>query len=104
MRQLEGEHVPATQARDRLSDLINRAAYGQERIILTRRGKPVAALVPVEDVQWLEDIENESDLAAAREARKEMARDGGKTVPWEEVKREGTVPLDEVLKDFDIER
>ena len=91
MRPLEGEHISAAQARDRFADLLNRAAYGQERIILTRRGKPIAALVPVEDVEWLEDIENESDLKAVQEARKE-------------IEREGTVPLDEVLNEFGIER
>jgi prevent-host-death family protein len=93
MRHLEGEHVSTAEARNRLADLINRAAFGQERIVLTRRGKPVAALVPVEDMEWLEDMENQADLAAAREAKEELARDGGKTIP-----------LDEVLKEFGMER
>lgn len=35
-------------ARERLADLVNRAAYGGEAILLTRRGRPVAAIVPVE--------------------------------------------------------
>ena len=86
MRELQGKHIPAAQARDRFADLLNRAAYGQERIILTRRGKPIAALVPVEDVEWLEDIENESDLKAIQEARKEIKREG--TIPFEEIKGE----------------
>jgi prevent-host-death family protein len=93
MRHLEGEHVSTAEARNRLADLINRAAFGQERIVLTRRGKPVAALVPVEDMEWLEDMENQADLAAVREAKEELARDGGKTIP-----------LDEVLKEFGVER
>jgi prevent-host-death family protein len=93
MRQLEGEHVSTAEARNRLADLINRAAFGQERIVLTRHGKPVAALVPIEDMEWLEDMENQADLAAVREAKEELARDGGKTIP-----------LDEVLKEFGVER
>jgi len=46
--------IPVTQARDELADLINRVAYGRERIILTRHSKPVACIVPPEDLAWLE--------------------------------------------------
>jgi prevent-host-death family protein len=46
--------VPVTQARDELADLINRVAYGHERIILTRHSKPVACIVPPEDLERLE--------------------------------------------------
>lgn len=46
--------IPVTQARDELAELINRVAYGHERIILTRHSKPVACLVPPEDLQRLE--------------------------------------------------
>jgi prevent-host-death family protein len=46
--------IPVTQARDELAELINRVAYGHERIILTRHSKPVACLVPPEDLQQLE--------------------------------------------------
>ena len=34
-------------ARNNFSELVNRVAYGNEIIILTRRGKDVAAIVPV---------------------------------------------------------
>jgi len=37
-----------------ISDLVNRVAYGGERIVLTSRGKPKAAIVSVEDYQRLE--------------------------------------------------
>jgi prevent-host-death family protein len=46
--------IPVTQARDELAELINRVAYGHERVILTRHSKPVACLVPPEDLAWLE--------------------------------------------------
>ena len=46
--------IPVTQARDELADLVNRVAYGRERITLTRHGKVVAGLVPPEDLAWLE--------------------------------------------------
>ena len=37
-----------------LSDLNNRVAFGGERIVLTSRGKPKAAIVSLEDYEWLE--------------------------------------------------
>lgn len=51
--------IPVTQAREELADLINRVAYGHERIILTRHSKPVACIVPPEDLAQLEEREQE---------------------------------------------
>lgn len=63
--------------RNTFSDYLNRASYQGERIIIERRGKPVAALVPLSDVELLERLENEADLKAALKARKEK---GGVTL------------------------
>lgn len=43
-----------TQARAELAELVSRVGYTGERILLTRHGKPLAALVPVEDLEALE--------------------------------------------------
>lgn len=43
-----------TQARAELAELVNRVGYTGERILLTRHGKPLAALVPVEDLEALD--------------------------------------------------
>jgi prevent-host-death family protein len=51
--------VAVTQARDELADLINHVAYGNERIVLTRHGKPVAALVSPDDLAWLKQRDGE---------------------------------------------
>ena len=40
--------------REGLSDALNRAGFGGERIVLERRGKPVAVLVPLRDLELLE--------------------------------------------------
>ena len=53
-------------ARATFADLINRVAYGRERIMVTRRGHEVVAVVPAEDVALLELLEDEFDLSAAR--------------------------------------
>ena len=76
--------ISTAQARNNFSDVVNRAGYGKERVILTRRGKPIAAVVPIEDVEFLEELEDRADLEAAREALAE----GRATIPWEEIKRE----------------
>ena len=76
--------VTTAEARDNFSDLLNRAAYGKERVVLTRRGRALAALVPLDDVALLEAIEDRDDIADARAARAEADRDG--TLPWEKVK------------------
>lgn len=57
--------------RNNMADPLNRVAYGGERIILARDGKPTAALVSVDDLKLLEDLENQADLKAALKARKE---------------------------------
>jgi prevent-host-death family protein len=44
-----------TEARRRLGQLLDRAERG-ERILITRRGKPIAAIVPISDFELLEKI------------------------------------------------
>ncbi|MBO0511131.1 type II toxin-antitoxin system Phd/YefM family antitoxin [Streptomyces beijiangensis] len=52
--------IPVTQARAELADLINRVVYGGERVVVTRHGKPLVALVSAAD---LERLESESVVA-----------------------------------------
>lgn len=76
--------VDTVRARNAFSDVVNRAAYGKERIILTRRGRALAAIVPLEDVELLREIEDRMDLEEARAALEEVKREGA--IPWEKVK------------------
>ncbi|HEY3682385.1 MAG TPA: type II toxin-antitoxin system Phd/YefM family antitoxin [Streptosporangiaceae bacterium] len=48
--------IPVTQARADLAELVNRVAYSGERLVLTRHGKAMAALVPADDLERLEQI------------------------------------------------
>jgi prevent-host-death family protein len=43
------ESIPLTKAKARLSGLVDRLIHRKEQIVITRHGKPVAALVPYED-------------------------------------------------------
>lgn len=75
--------ISASKARDEFSDALNRVAYKGERIVLRRRGKDVAVLVPIEDLKLLEEIEDRID---AEEAKKALREKGG--LPWTKLKKE----------------
>ena len=75
--------VSTSKVREGLSDTINRVAYGGERVLLERRGKPVAAIVSVEDLELLVRLEDKLDVEAAKKALKEPGR-----IPWSKLKRE----------------
>ena len=56
--------------RQSLADILNRAEYQGERIVIHRRGKDAAAIISIEDLKLLErlieDAEDRLDVNAAR--------------------------------------
>jgi prevent-host-death family protein len=74
--------LTASEARQNFSDILNRAAYGGERVIVHRGKKPVAAVVPIEDFKMLEQIEDRVDLEEVRRRLKEP------NIPWSKIKKE----------------
>lgn len=52
--------LPTSDAREQLAELVNRAAYGHERIVLTRHGKDLAVLVSIEDLALLQALDEKS--------------------------------------------
>ena len=48
-------------------------AYGRERIVLDRRGRSLAALIPLEDLALLEELEDRQDAEEARKAPRPRA-------------------------------
>ncbi|MET8246882.1 type II toxin-antitoxin system Phd/YefM family antitoxin [Streptomyces sp. NPDC005202] len=53
--------IPVTQARAELADLINRVVYGGERVVVTRHGKPLVALVSAADLERLKELEGPAE-------------------------------------------
>jgi len=47
--------VSASQAKAHLSALVAEVAFGEKQVIIERRGKPLAALVPVSDLEPARD-------------------------------------------------
>jgi prevent-host-death family protein len=63
-------------AKENFTDLINHVSHSKERVILTRRGKDIVAIVPLEDLQFLDNSQDQHDLREAIDAYKE-AKSGG---------------------------
>ena len=79
-----------SKAREEFPEVVNRAAYGKERTIVSRRGKDLAAVIPIEDLRLLDRLAQEEmdriDLEDARAALKEAEEKG--TIPLRDLMRE----------------
>ncbi len=60
------EAVNVVEARKNFSELVARVAFGGSRVIVERRGKPLAALISVQDLEKLEAFERQSGSARER--------------------------------------
>jgi len=80
--------MAASKARQDFSETLNQVAYKGKRILLHRRGKDVAALVPVEDLALIEKIEDRIDLEEAQKILAEMESGRTDPIPWDRVKKE----------------
>jgi antitoxin Phd len=76
--------VPASQARENFAELVNEVAFGRKRLVLHRHGKDVVAMIPIEDLELLEELEDQLDVAAAKRALADKAP----RVPWGKAKAE----------------
>ncbi len=76
--------VSFTDARADLSNLITRVITEHDRIVIERHGHEKVALVPLEDMEMLERLEDEADITAAEAALAES----DEFIPWEEVKKD----------------
>jgi len=85
-RPYEAIPLESSAARDNFSDTLNRVSYKKERVVIRRHGKDVAAVVPIEDLQFLEKMEDRLDLEEALAALKEA--EGEELIPWERVKKD----------------
>ncbi len=76
------KEVTASTPKEELLELLRRAQEG-ERTVIIRDGKPIAAIVPPEDADFMDHLEEQLDIEAARLALQEPG-----TIPWEKIKKE----------------
>ncbi|OLC97654.1 MAG: hypothetical protein AUH86_07065 [Acidobacteria bacterium 13_1_40CM_4_58_4] len=61
----------ASAARENFADIVNRVAYRGERVIVRRHNRDVAAVIPIEDLELLQRVEDHMDIKDALKALKE---------------------------------
>jgi len=80
-----------SKAREEFPDVVNRAAYGKERTIVSRRGKDLAALIPIEDLRLLERLSHEEmDRIDREDAHAAL----------QETKEKGSIPLRDLMREL----
>lgn len=82
--------VPVREFRTNLSELLSDVADRRDHVLVTRNGKPAAALVPIDEYEALEEtaeiLSDSATLAHIETGLKELAQ--GDTVTLEELRRE----------------
>jgi len=62
--------LPLSEAKSRLSGLVEQVRALEEQVVITRNGRPVAVLVSAEEFErWKETIEVRGDAALMKEIR-----------------------------------
>ncbi len=83
------ETLPLAEVKAKLSELVDRVERQQDRIVVTRRGKPAAVLISPDDLESLEEtlaiLSDPELMAQIREGEDAIAR--GDLFSHEEVKR-----------------
>jgi prevent-host-death family protein len=82
--------MTTAEARENFAEVINRSSYGKERVVLTRRGKDIAAIISIEDLALLELAEDRVDLEDAKKA-------------LIEAKNKGTTSLSEFREELELD-
>jgi prevent-host-death family protein len=77
--------VNSAKARRSFSDLLSESGYGGSRIVVTRKGKAIAAVVPIEDLEALQALEDQKDISEAERILSDPESD---FIPWEEAKKD----------------
>jgi prevent-host-death family protein len=78
--------VSTAEAREQFTELVNRVVHYRERVVLTRRGKEIAAIISTEDFVLLQELRDKIYLQEAMEAFKQARAEG--TITLEKLKEE----------------
>ena len=82
--------VPFTEARAKLTELLDEVEARHEHLVITRKGRPAAVVVSSEEWEALEEtleiLSDPETMEALRESEEDVA--AGRVYSWDEVKRE----------------
>lgn len=78
--------ITTTELRDDAADTLGRVRHAGERLVVTKNGKPTAAIISVNDLELLEKLEDQLDLLLARDALEGAKERGEKPVRWADVR------------------
>jgi len=92
------ETVGIAEVKRSISTIVNRVAFGRERIVLTSRGRPKAALVSIEDLQKLKMLE--STTSPPSRAQRKAALAMAQAVREMTLARRSGVPFSDVAEDL----
>ena len=81
--------LPLQEASENFPDLVRRVSQEKERLLVTGEGEQVVAIIPIEDLELVEAIEDRIDIKEARAALLEA-------------EEKGTIPLDDFLKELGL--
>ena len=76
--------IGVSDARDHLSEIVDRARYTQERVVLTKRGREVGAIISIDDLKLLEMLEDQLDIKAARQVLEESQ---GERISYDDIRK-----------------
>jgi len=76
--------VTTAEARKNLADLLNRVAYTKERVVVTRRGREIAAIVSMDELNLLDSLRTLLRDREVQQALEEL--DSGASVAWSDLK------------------
>ena len=77
--------ISTVDARKNFADIVNRVAYGNEPIVLTRRGQKIAALVSMDELELLQQIEDHIDIEDAKKALAESGENISAKEVWSQL-------------------
>ena len=77
--------ISTAEARKHFADIVNKVAYGKEPVVLTRRGQEIAALVSIEELELLQQIEDHIDIEDAKKALAEPGENISAQDVWEQL-------------------
>ena len=79
--------LPLSEVKAKLSQLVDEVESRDERVVITRKGRPAAVLISQDDLEsWQETLEITADRALMTEVRRGIRQvDRGQTVGYEHV-------------------